>query len=166
MHVTSKARLKNPVIRVDHIAHLQRMIMPLRSHMKSQIRPVIHRQIFGPCSDGISLGRGPLLPDSRGEFQERTELFPSGGKTLSHESRKPHGIRIRKTLHGTLAHLDHRRLNSRPRPENIRGNNAEFSHRPAPPKLHRERSIILVPRRGRKALPNFPLYHQNKSGCG
>jgi hypothetical protein len=107
MHVTSEARLKNLVIRIDHITHLQGVIMPLRCDMKSQVSPVIHRQIFGTSSDGISLVRGPRFPDSRGELQEGSELFPTGGKSLAHERRKSLGIRIGKPLHRTLAHLDH-----------------------------------------------------------
>jgi hypothetical protein len=70
MHLATEAGLQNTVLTINHITHLFRMIMAQRGDMKSQVSPVIDRQILSPGRDGMSLGGGPLIPDSSGEFQK------------------------------------------------------------------------------------------------
>jgi len=127
MDLCPEAGPKDPVLGIDHIAHLVGMVMPLRGDMQGQIRPMIDAQVLGACSDRITLGGGPFLPDSGGQFQEGSELLAARGKSLTDKAGESLRIGIGETLDRTFAHLDHGRLDGGPRPEDIGWHDAEAS---------------------------------------
>ena len=85
MDLAPKARLKNQVIGIDHIAHLHGVIMAGRSDPQRQIGPVIDGEILGTGGDRVPLGSGPLLPDAVREIQKGAELLPARGEPLTHQ---------------------------------------------------------------------------------
>jgi hypothetical protein len=83
MNLSTEAGFQDPVLGINHIAHLMGVVMPLWGDMKGQISPLIDTEILGAGGDRMPLRSRPFFPDSGREFEEGSELLAARGKSLT-----------------------------------------------------------------------------------